>query len=182
MYSKGINGRIITSSQNRIGVAFANIFAINVCFKTELEFDDKIADLITALEKRPPGTAAIIWGDINITPEEDEFEELQLLLADMYRITLVSDPNAPTYSYAKQLKNKKGKVTKELPANSTLDHIFAHEALNIVKTSVGSFKGSDHEPITVIVKVKRNLLKKRKLGPAGASKGFFKTEDLQEAL
>ena len=182
VFSKGINGRIITSSQNHIGVAFANIFAINVYYKPELEFDDKVADLITALEKRPPGTAAIIGGDFNIKPEEDEFEELQLLLADMYRITLVSDPNAPTYSYTKQLKNKMGKVIKELPANSTLDHIFAHEALNIVKTSVGAFKGSDHEPIIVIVKVKRNLLKKRKLGLAGVPKGFVKTEDLQEAL
>ena len=47
---------------------------------------------------------------------------------------------------------------------------------------MGSFKGSDNEPVTVIVKVKRNLLKKRKLGPAGAPKGFVKTEDLQEAL
>ena len=180
LISKNINGKVITSARNHIGVAFANVYVVSFYLKPTMEFDDKVTDIVTALDKAPRGFELIIGGDFNIKPQEPEFTELRNLLDEEYGIYLASDPKIPTYYYTKKVQNPQTKIWEDLPASSTVDHIFCTEGLNVTKTSVGPLTGSDHCPTSIVIKVKRNLLRKRNI--AQEAKGFVKPAAFSEAL
>ena len=110
----------ISTTSHHIALKLDRCVVIGVYYQPEIDFDDKMFDLFSALthcNKKFPSLPVIIGGDFNIHYDSADYRNLEETL-DFYNIELVSNPSIPTFT------SNRGNL-------SIPDHIFASRSIRI---------------------------------------------------
>ena len=113
---------VLSSSEHHICIKTSELVIIGVYYKPSLDFDDKVLDLVIALNSCFSCDLPImIGGDFNLHTRSSDFIFLEQMLM-YYNISLISDPSIKTFIGPQ--------------GSSTPDHIFCSAHPKIMRNNV----------------------------------------------
>ncbi|MDO8482793.1 MAG: endonuclease/exonuclease/phosphatase family protein [bacterium] len=134
--------RVAVEADITIGASTLKVFSLHTLHTHQKESDIlnlQVENLISVL----PKDRLVVMGDFNATPDTVPIKRMREVLVD-------TDPTeAPTWS----LYPEGCHICRPQKLNIRLDYIFVSKDLKTHSPQVGSSKGSDHLPISVIVEV-----------------------------
>ena len=138
-YPTSEHGKVLSVSKCHIVIALSTVCIIGIYYSPSLDYDDKVADLLSALSHATKSKLPIILGgDFNIREGQPDFDNLVAMLSNS-NIVPVSDPRLPTFVGPH--------------GSSTPDHIFCSAELRVLSLDVVPRVESFHRPHVLKVQI-----------------------------
>ena len=128
-------GKIISQSDHHIVLETRGLYVVGVYYKPTLDLDDKLVDLLSALNHCSNKSKVVtVGGDFNIHDGSADFACLREIVS-YYNLSLVSDPKIRSFIGPQ--------------GSSTPDHVFCSSKAQVKRCVTQHRLESTHQPITL---------------------------------